>query len=85
MKRSESKRRSSANIIPINFLKEDENQNECFSKIKFHRNSTFGRIIDFMNLVNLLYVAASIPMLISFDIKMSWELILMEILSILFT
>lgn len=63
------------------FLKDIEN-NSCWSRLKFNKNSTNRRIIDLVNLLNLLYIAISIPLFIAFNIKMEWYLILLELLSL---
>ncbi|CAI2367548.1 unnamed protein product [Moneuplotes crassus] len=84
-RRKDSKRSSTNIMTPSNLFEQEEKKKGCLEKFKFDKNSTLGRIIDFLNLINLLYVAVSIPLLISFDIKMSWYTALLEILSLLFT
>lgn len=83
--RKDSKRSSNNGIMNMNFFEEEENSESCFDKFTFDKNSTLGRIIDFLNLINLLYIAVSIPLLISFDIKMDWYTALLECISLIFT
>jgi hyperpolarization activated cyclic nucleotide-gated potassium channel 2 len=64
-------------------FKEKEEDTGLCSKIRFDTNSNFRRIIDFVHLLNLLYIAVSIPLLISFDIKMESYLVLLELISLI--
>lgn len=53
------------------------------SKFQFKKNSGGRRIIDFINLINLLYIAISIPLYIAFEIKMGWVLSFVEVISLI--
>ena len=55
----------------------------CFSKIKFEKNSFIKKIFDLVHLLNLLYIAISIPLIIGFSINMEVGLITLEVLSII--
>jgi hypothetical protein len=77
--------RNSIDLANTKIFKELDNEGNCWSKFYFDKNSNLRRFIDFIHLINLLYIAVSIPMLISFDITMSWFLILWELLSLLFS
>lgn len=55
----------------------------CFSWFQFNKNSKYRKLIDFCHLINLLYIAASVPLYIGFDVRMEWELILIEDISLL--
>jgi hypothetical protein len=66
--------RSSVDLTAEIFFNDDNEPGYC-SKLYFDTNTGCRRFIDFIHLINLLYIAVSIPMLISFDIKMEWYLI----------
>jgi hypothetical protein len=66
--------RSSVDLTAEIFFNDDNEPGYC-SKLYFDTNTGCRRCIDFIHLINLLYIAVSIPMLISFDIKMEWYLI----------
>ena len=80
---SRSRGRSSIDFINEKiFLDEIGNEN-CCSKFQFKKNSNGRRVVDLINLLNLLYIAISIPLYIAFDIKMEWYLVLLELFSLI--
>ena len=71
----------------LDYIKEIElrsSYNESwFSKFKFDSYSKIKRIIDIIHLLNLLYIALSIPFLVGFYIKMDAGLITLELISLI--
>jgi membrane-associated HD superfamily phosphohydrolase len=80
-RQSEGGLRNSIDFAKEIFIDHDIDSGIC-SKLFFHKNTSKRRCIDFINLLNLLYIAVSIPLLISFDIKMEWYLIFVEAFSL---
>lgn len=80
-RKSEAGLRNSIDFANEVFVDHDAESGLC-SKLYFHKNTSKRRFIDFIHLLNLLYIAVSIPLLISFDIRMEWYLILGEIFSL---
>ena len=75
--------RNSIDLVNATIFNENIEPEGVCSKLSFSKNSNWRRLIDFINLLNLLYIAVSIPLLISFDIKMVSYLIFLEICSLL--
>lgn len=49
--------RNSIDFVNVNIFKETDEHAGCYSKLYFDKNSNVRRVIDFLNLINLLYIA----------------------------
>lgn len=63
------------------FIEEGENKS-FWSSLYFSKNSNTRRLIDLVHMLNLLYIAISIPLIICFDITMQSYTIVFEIVSL---
>ena len=82
---SYSRGRSSLDFMNDKIFLDEIDSGTCCNKFQFKKNSNRRRVIDLINLLNLLYIAISIPLYIAFDIKMEWYLILLELFSLFFS
>ena len=66
-------------------LRKEQGVTYCCSDFYIDVNSRPRRVLEFLQLLNLIYIAFSTPMFISFNIKMQGLTLLLEILSIIFS